>query len=178
MRLPETVIEGDEDMAPLRDRMAHYIRQLDAQLRALRQTARDQQDIRDQTKQQQQLPPQPLPGVGDKDLYSLPPDLQTTSTAMALPSTHPVPSAFLRGISLTRSSTFFNAWLEVLPDIQTICLLCMSERNPRPTCLRRAEAMDLGGVHVRNNVRYARRPHFGPGLQRIRDAGPVDLRLL
>ncbi|GCC40115.1 hypothetical protein chiPu_0024096 [Chiloscyllium punctatum] len=41
--------------------------------------------------------------------------------------------------------TFFNAWLEVLPDIQTICLLCMSERDPRPTCLRRAEAMDLGG---------------------------------
>ncbi|GCC42840.1 hypothetical protein chiPu_0026666 [Chiloscyllium punctatum] len=41
--------------------------------------------------------------------------------------------------------TFFNAWLEVLPDIQTICLLCTSERDPRPTCLRRAEGMDLGG---------------------------------
>ncbi|GCC42042.1 hypothetical protein chiPu_0026106 [Chiloscyllium punctatum] len=52
------------------------------------------------------------------------------------------------------------------------------ERDPRPTCLRRAEAMDLGGVHVRNDVRYARRPHFGPGFQRIRDVGPVRLRLL
>ncbi|GCC46014.1 hypothetical protein chiPu_0030298, partial [Chiloscyllium punctatum] len=41
--------------------------------------------------------------------------------------------------------TFFNAWLEVLPDIQTICVLCTSERDPRPTCLRRAEAMDQGG---------------------------------
>ncbi|GCC43340.1 hypothetical protein chiPu_0027339 [Chiloscyllium punctatum] len=55
-------------MAPFRERMAHYIRQLDVQLRALRQTTRDQQDIRDQTKQQQQPPPKPLPGVGDKIL--------------------------------------------------------------------------------------------------------------
>ncbi|XP_072412026.1 uncharacterized protein [Chiloscyllium punctatum] len=41
--------------------------------------------------------------------------------------------------------TFHNAWLEVLPGIQTLCLFCTSERDPRPTCLRRAEAMDLGG---------------------------------
>ncbi|GCC47233.1 hypothetical protein chiPu_0031334, partial [Chiloscyllium punctatum] len=40
--------------------------------------------------------------------------------------------------------TFFNAWLEVLPDTQTICLLCTLELDPRPICLRRAEAMDLG----------------------------------
>ncbi|GCC41100.1 hypothetical protein chiPu_0025322 [Chiloscyllium punctatum] len=74
--------------------------------------------------------------------------------------------------------TFFNAWLDVLPDIQTICLLCTSERDPRPTCLRRAEATELGRVHVRNDVRYARRPHFGPGFRRVRDVGPVRLRLL
>ncbi|GCC43093.1 hypothetical protein chiPu_0027185 [Chiloscyllium punctatum] len=41
--------------------------------------------------------------------------------------------------------TFFNASLDVLPDIQTICLLCTSERDPRRTCLRRAEATELGG---------------------------------
>ncbi|GCC43870.1 hypothetical protein chiPu_0027729, partial [Chiloscyllium punctatum] len=74
--------------------------------------------------------------------------------------------------------TFFNAWLEVLPDIQPICLLCTSERDPRPTCLRRAGGYGPGGVHVRNDVRYARRPHFSPGFRRVRDAGPVHLRLL
>ncbi|GCC45527.1 hypothetical protein chiPu_0029563 [Chiloscyllium punctatum] len=39
---------------------------------------------------------------------------------------------------------FYNAWLEVLPGAQTLCLFCMSERDPRPTCLMRAEPMDLG----------------------------------
>ncbi|GCC34586.1 hypothetical protein chiPu_0013061 [Chiloscyllium punctatum] len=40
---------------------------------------------------------------------------------------------------------FYNAWLEVLPGVQTLCLFCTSERDPRPTCLRHPEVMDLGG---------------------------------
>ncbi|GCC19513.1 hypothetical protein chiPu_0018401 [Chiloscyllium punctatum] len=40
---------------------------------------------------------------------------------------------------------FYNAYLDVLPGVQTLCLFCTSERDPRLTCLRHAEAMDLGG---------------------------------
>ncbi|GCC34587.1 hypothetical protein chiPu_0013062 [Chiloscyllium punctatum] len=61
-------------MAPLRDRMTRYFRQLDTQLLALRQTARDQQHIRDQTKLQPHLSAQPIPSVDDKVLVRAAPD--------------------------------------------------------------------------------------------------------
>ncbi|GCC19764.1 hypothetical protein chiPu_0018518 [Chiloscyllium punctatum] len=169
--------------------MACYIRQLDTQLRALRQTAHGQQDIRDQTKLQPHLPARPLPSVGDKVLVRAAPPrppprwlgpheiiLTSDTCACASPVHRSPPCSPLRpttdvsfpkiydnfyrhGVAFNTSDAicipardkpdeidaFYNAWLEVLPGVQTLCLICMSEHDPRPTCLWRAEAMDLGG---------------------------------
>ncbi|GCC42434.1 hypothetical protein chiPu_0026233 [Chiloscyllium punctatum] len=69
----------------------------------------------------------------------------TTSIATGLPSTRPTPSVFLQGTSPTRST--MPGWRS--SRAYRHCLFCTSEHDPRSTCLRRAEAMDLGGCMFR-----------------------------
>jgi len=73
MKLPENIIVGGEFMGALRDRMKQYVKQLDEQLRELREEVRGQQQIRDLETQNEDKTDPHLPQVGDRVLVRVTP---------------------------------------------------------------------------------------------------------